>query len=90
MPLGGLQAIVEYGEFVTIDETMVRYKRMYCLARQYMPKKPVKWGVKVWCTADSKSKFIYDFDIYCGTTQATLESRASIMDEQNLIHWVVT
>jgi hypothetical protein len=78
------------GEFVTIDETMVRYKGTYCLARQYMPKKPVKWGVKVWCTADSKSKFIYDFDIYYGKTQATLESRASTTEEQNLVHRVIT
>ena len=27
------------GQFITIDETMVRYKGKYCLARQYMPKK---------------------------------------------------
>jgi hypothetical protein len=44
------------GEFLTIDETMVRYKGSYCPARQYMPKKPVKWGLKVWCVADSKIK----------------------------------
>jgi hypothetical protein len=46
--------------------------------------------VKVWCTADSKSKFIYDFDIYCGKSQATLESRACTTEEQNLAHPVVT
>jgi hypothetical protein len=78
------------GQFITIDETMVRYKGTYCPARQYMPKKPVKWGVKVWCAADSKLKFIYDFDIYCGKSQATLESRASRTEEQNLAHRVVT
>jgi hypothetical protein len=69
---------------------MVRYKETYCLARQYMPKKPVKWEVKVWCVADSKSKFIYDFDIYCSKSQATLENRTSTTKEQNLAHWVVT
>jgi hypothetical protein len=35
------------GQFVTIDETMVRYKRTYCPAKQYMPKKPIKWEVKM-------------------------------------------
>jgi hypothetical protein len=54
------------GKYVTIDEMMIRYKGSYCPARQYMPNKPEKWGVKVWCLADSKSKFVYDFEIYCG------------------------
>jgi hypothetical protein len=31
-----------------------------------MPKKPEKWGIKFWVLADSSSKFIYCFDIYCG------------------------
>jgi hypothetical protein len=54
------------GQIVTIDEIMVRYKETYCPARQYMPKKSVKWGVKIRCAVDFKSKFIYDIDIYCG------------------------
>jgi len=35
------------GKFVTIDEMMICYKGTYCLARQYMPQKPLKWGLKV-------------------------------------------
>ena len=31
-----------------------------------MPKKPQKWGFKIWCLAESTSKYIYNFDIYCG------------------------
>jgi hypothetical protein len=31
-----------------------------------MPKKPEKWGIKFWMLADSVSKFIYCFEIYCG------------------------
>jgi hypothetical protein len=31
-----------------------------------MPNKPKKWGVKVWYLADLKSKFVYNFEIYCG------------------------
>jgi hypothetical protein len=30
------------GQYVTTDETMVKYKGTYCPTRQYMPKKPVK------------------------------------------------
>jgi hypothetical protein len=54
------------GKYLTIDEMMIRYKGSYCPAHQYMPKKPEKWGIKVWCLADSSSKFVYNFDIYCG------------------------
>jgi hypothetical protein len=54
------------GKFLTIDEMMVRYKGSYCPIRQYMPKKPEKWGIKFWVLADSASKFIYCFEIYCG------------------------
>jgi hypothetical protein len=31
-----------------------------------MPKKLEKWGTKFWMLADSVSKFIYYFKIYCG------------------------
>jgi hypothetical protein len=52
-------------KFVTIDEMMVRYKGSYCPVRQYMPKKHEKWGIKFWVLADSVSKFIFTFEIYC-------------------------
>jgi hypothetical protein len=53
------------GKYVTMDEMMIRYKGSYCLARQYMPNKPEKWGVNVWCVADSTSKFVYNFKFFC-------------------------
>jgi hypothetical protein len=54
------------GKFLTIDEMMVCYKGSYCAIRQYMPKKPEKWGIKFWILADADSKFIYCFEVYCG------------------------
>lgn len=35
-----------------------------------MPKKPVKWGIKVWVCADSVNGYIYTFDIYCGANSS--------------------
>jgi len=52
---------------VTVDETMVPYKGKYCPVRQYMPRKPTRWGVKVWCLADAREKYVYDFQIYTGS-----------------------
>jgi hypothetical protein len=34
------------GEFLTIDEMIIRYNGTYCPIRQYMPKKPEKWSIK--------------------------------------------
>ena len=31
-----------------------------------MPKKSCKWGIRIWCLANSVSKYVYNFDVYCG------------------------
>ena len=33
---------------------------------QYMPMKPTKRGIKVWCLADSNNRYIQAFDVYSG------------------------
>jgi hypothetical protein len=52
------------GQYLTIDEMMVRYKGSYCPARQYMPKKPEKWGMKIWCLVDSVTRFVYKIRVW--------------------------
>jgi hypothetical protein len=39
---------------------------------------------------DSKSKFIYGFDIYCSKSKGTLESMESTRKEQDLAHRIIT
>jgi hypothetical protein len=68
---------------------MVRYKGTYCPARQYMPKKPEKWGIKVWCLADSITCYIANFDIYCGKSNSILECPQPSRVEASLGHSVV-
>lgn len=51
---------------VTVDESMVMYKGKYSPIRQYMPNKPVRFGLKVWAAADAISKYVFNFQIYCG------------------------
>ena len=51
---------------MTVDEIMIQYKGKYYLIRQHMPKKPTKWRFKVWCLTDSESKYVWNFEIYCG------------------------
>jgi hypothetical protein len=48
-----------------VHEGMVMYKGKYCLVQQYMPKKPVRYGIKVWAAADALSKYLWNFKVYC-------------------------
>ena len=48
-----------------IDEAMVPYKGRSSL-KQYMPKKPLRRGLKVWMRADSITGYIAQFQVYVG------------------------
>ena len=64
-----------------VDEAMIKYKRRTTL-KQYMPKKPIKRGIKMWCRADSQTGYLSDFDIFV--------SRSGEAAETNLGYAVVT
>lgn len=49
--------------YVTCDESMIIFKVRSAI-KQYMPKKPIRWGYKVWCIADSATGFVFKFDVY--------------------------
>lgn len=51
-----------------VDEAMIKYKGRTSL-KQYMPMKPIKRGIKMWCRADSTNGYLCDFDIYTGKSQ---------------------
>ena len=48
-----------------VDEAMIPFKGRSGI-KQYMPKKPVKRGIKVWVRADSDNGYFCDFDVYIG------------------------
>ncbi|XP_041653753.1 piggyBac transposable element-derived protein 4-like [Cheilinus undulatus] len=53
------------GKDVTVDEQLVPFKGR-CKFRQYMPKKPAKYGLKIWVTADVTTSYAWKCDIYLG------------------------
>jgi hypothetical protein len=77
------------GAYCTIDEMMVRYKGSYCPIRQYLPMKPEKWGIKIWCLADSINKYVYDFDVYMGKSNVATEDPSLPRGGGNLAQRVV-
>ena len=50
-----------------VDEAMIKYKGRTSL-KQYMPMKPIKRGIKMWCRADITNGYLCDF-FYTGKTQ---------------------
>ena len=57
-------------EELSIDEQMVPFKGISSL-KLYIPKKPYKWGFKLFVLADCQG-YIYDFFPYVGKTEPVL------------------
>lgn len=51
-------------QMLCVDEQMVPFKGQSCL-KQYLPKKPHKWGYKIFVLCDTKG-IVYNFEIYTG------------------------
>ncbi|KRX48117.1 PiggyBac transposable element-derived protein 4 [Trichinella murrelli] len=52
-------------ENVTVDERLYPFKGR-CQFRNYMPKKPEKYGIKFWVACCSKSSYAWNMQIYTG------------------------
>ena len=53
----------------SIHESMVLFKGRSSL-KQYMPRKPVKRGYKIWERADATTGYVCQFEIYSGKDNA--------------------
>jgi hypothetical protein len=53
------------GTNVTVDEQLVGF-RGRCPFKQYIPKKPAKYGVKIWTLCDSASSYSLKAQVYTG------------------------
>ena len=52
----------------SIDEGMIPFQGRSSL-KQYMPAKPVKRGIKVWCRADAHNGYLCEFQVYTGRSE---------------------
>lgn len=62
--LNNFKKYYKMNEIISIDESMICFKGRSSI-RQYMPKKPIKWGYKIWTRADING-YIDEFQIYTG------------------------
>ncbi|CAI6356801.1 unnamed protein product [Macrosiphum euphorbiae] len=80
------QAVYNPNRIVAIDESMIKFKGRHS-SKQYMPKKPIKRGYKVWALADNyplmsylKSNGIYA----CETVNMTRKHLPQQKDDKSL------
>ncbi|XP_054706863.1 uncharacterized protein LOC129216672 [Uloborus diversus] len=53
------------GEYVTIDKKLEPF-RGRCGFRQYMPKKPAKYGIKIFALVDARTFYTSNMEVYVG------------------------
>ena len=53
------------GREMSLDESMIGFKGSIAF-KQYMPKKPIKWGLKAFVLADSATGYAYNWRLYTG------------------------
>ena len=71
--MDGLRRAWVAGEKITIDESMIKYSGRAVSYVQYMPKKPIKHGIKVFAVCCAVSACLLGFEIYtaCKTVDQT-------------------
>lgn len=50
---------------LSVDEAMVQFDGRLSW-KQYLPNKPVKWGIKLWCLCDAATGYCLAFMVYTG------------------------
>ncbi|KAL7547323.1 hypothetical protein ACHAWF_015821 [Thalassiosira exigua] len=60
------RAAYTMGQFMSADESMIKYKGKAVKFVQYMPAKPIKHGIKVFAICCADTGYIYAFYVYCG------------------------
>jgi hypothetical protein len=51
---------------IIVDECIIPYKGKYCDIRMFLRNKPIRFGIKVWCAASSKSRYVSIVQVYMG------------------------
>jgi hypothetical protein len=62
----GLQKIWTAGQHITIDESMIKYCGRAVAFIQYMPVKPIKHDIKVFCVCCAILGIMLAYKVYCG------------------------
>ena len=66
------KAVYNPGREIAVDEAMIKFQGRSSF-KQYMPKKPIKRGIKVWVLGDSSNGYFSRLEVYTGKKGNTVE-----------------
>jgi hypothetical protein len=69
-------ACFDAGQTICVDESMQASKHRVGFI-QYMPKKPTRWGIKMYTLCDALSAYLLKFIPYCGKKYAAVTGQTS-------------
>ncbi|XP_041470091.1 piggyBac transposable element-derived protein 4-like [Lytechinus variegatus] len=69
-------------KMISPDGSMIKFKGCLGIA-QYMPKKPIKWGIKAWALCESDSGYTWNWEVYTGHEEALQVVNAGDHDGPN-------
>jgi len=72
----GLRKVWTAGKDITIDESMIKYCGRAVAFIQYMPAKPIKHGIKVFCACCAISGVMLAYEVYCGNKDKKTDGTA--------------
>mgnify|MGYP000973096898 CR=1 FL=1 len=61
----GLIKVWQAGQNLSLDKSMIKYCGRAVAFVQYMPAKPIKHGLKVFCLCCAYSAIMLSFEVYC-------------------------
>ena len=62
---GNFRSVYHPGREVSVDEAMIKFKGRSSI-KQYLPKKPIRRGIKSWVMADAVNGYVCDLQVYTG------------------------
>ena len=72
----GMRRAWNAGKHVTIDESMIRYMGRAVSYVQYMPAKPIKHDINVFCLCCAVSAVLLAFEVYVGKEEVERDNSA--------------
>jgi hypothetical protein len=73
----GLRKVWTTGKDIIIDESMIKYCGRAVAFIQYMPAKPIKHGIKVFCVHCAILGIMLAYEVYCGNKDKKTDGTAA-------------
>ena len=70
------QELFQPFENISIDERIVASRHKFSGIRQYIKDKPIRFGLKLWVLADTKTGYTYNFFVYLGKKRTHIVNSA--------------